>query len=324
MASPNLQIERCPAGERARALEVVYRGLGRRMRAALVQEAVEDDRAGRVDLSGLWVARRGEGGRIVGALLTQALPGRATAVWTPRATAVWDRAEVAAALVRGALEGLREDGVAIAQAVLHAEDDPRGAADLGRGGMPHVTDLVYLRRATSAPPSSRTAPMRLDWRGADEVGERALCEALEATYAGSLDMPEIEGTRSIDEVLEGHRGAPGHRPALWRLGTLAGEPGAAAVLLLAAPPDRDAWEVIYLGLTPAARGRGLGAEAVAHAVELARPHAGAIELAVDARNAPAAKLYRAAGFAPFDRRAVHLAVLSGRGVRGGGPGPSLP
>lgn len=322
MASSNLQILRCPPEDRARAMEVVYRALGRRMRAALAAEAVADELAGRVDLSGLWIARRGGPGRIVGALLTQALPGRATAVWTPRTAIVWDRAEVAAALVRGALRGLREEGVAIAQAVLNEAADPRGADDLARGGMPRVTDLVYLRRPTSGPPPP--AARRFVWRGADEVGEPSLCEALEATYRGSLDMPEIEGARAIGEVLEGHRGAPGHRPGLWRLGTVAGEPGAAGVLLLAAPPDRDAWEVIYLGLTPAARGRGLGAEAVAHALELARPHAAAIELAVDARNAPAAKLYRASGFVPFDRRAVHLAVLSRGGVRGGGPGPSPP
>jgi ribosomal protein S18 acetylase RimI-like enzyme len=244
--------------------------------------------------------------------LTQALPGRATAVWIPQTAAIWDRAEVAAALVRGTLAGLRDSGVAIAQAVFRPAADPRGAADLERGGMPHVTDLIYLRRTTFAPPPSRPSLVRLDWRGADEIGERALYEALEATYAGSLDMPEIEAARSIDEVLEGHRGAPGYRPGLWRLGTVAGEPEAAAVLLLAAPSDRDAWEVIYLGLTPVARGRGLGVQAVAHALELARPSVAAIELAVDARNVPADRLYRATGFVPFDRRAVHLAVLSRR------------
>jgi hypothetical protein len=35
-----------------------------------------------------------------------------------------------------------------------------------------------------------------------------------------------------------------------------------------------------------------------------------MELAVDARNVPAERLYRNAGFTAFDRRAVHVAVLS--------------
>ena len=96
------------------------------------------------------------------------------------------------------------------------------------------------------------------------------------------------------------------------------------MILLAATPDRDAWEVVYLGLAPRARGRGLGAQAVAHALELARPHASALELAVDVRNLPAARLYRDAGFIPFDRRAVHLAVLSRAGLRPGGPASPPP
>ena len=52
---------------------------------------------------------------------------------------------------------------------------------------------------------------------------------------------------------------PSHRAAgrfvaeRWRVGHVQGEPEAAAVLLLSEIPDRDAWEVAYLGLTPAAR-----------------------------------------------------------------------
>ena len=80
-------------------------------------------------------------------------------------------------------------------------------------------------------------------------------------------------------------------PALWRLGRLPGDPEAAAILLLAGPADRDAWEVAYLGLTPPARGRGLGRAALAHALDLARPNVSRLELAVDARNHPANRLY---------------------------------
>jgi ribosomal protein S18 acetylase RimI-like enzyme len=82
-------------------------------------------------------------------------------------------------------------------------------------------------------------------------------------------------------------------------------------LLLSEALDRDSWEVAYLGLTPAARGRGLGRAALAHALELARRYVPRLELAVDARNRPACRLYRSAGFIPFDRRTVHLAILSG-------------
>jgi ribosomal protein S18 acetylase RimI-like enzyme len=73
--------------------------------------------------------------------------------------------------------------------------------------------------------------------------------------------------------------------------------------------------VIYLGLTPAARGRGLGRAVLRRALELARANTPRLELAVDLRNTPAVQLYRATGFTVRDRRAVHLALL-------GGPGPA--
>ena len=57
-----------------------------------------------LDLSGLWIARRR--GRVVGAMLTQALAGRAAAVWPPEVVGTWTRPALAAALVREALDDL--------------------------------------------------------------------------------------------------------------------------------------------------------------------------------------------------------------------------
>ena len=81
------------------------------------------------------------------------------------------------------------------------------------------------------------------------------------------------------------------------------------MLLLADVPSRKVWEVIYLGLTPAARGRRLGRTVVQYAIELARDHVPWLELAVDVRNTPALKLYHSAGFIARERRTVHLAIL---------------
>ena len=75
----------------------------------------------------------------------------------------------------------------------------------------------------------------------------------------SLDMPELEGIRSLDDVLVGHRASGRFVPEYWLLGRLPGEPEAMAVMLLSGRSfARSSWEVAYLGLTPAARGRGLG------------------------------------------------------------------
>ena len=104
------------------------------------------------------------------------------------------------------------------------------------------------------------------------------------------------------------------------MGHLPGEPATAAVLLLSEIPDRDAWEVAYLGLTPSARGRGLGRAVLAHALELAAAHVPRLELAVDVRNHPATRLYRIDRLRPLRparrppcvaRRTVGPGVLNG-------------
>src|SRR5208337_2696888 len=113
-------------------------------------------------------------------------------------------------------------------------------------------------------------------------------------YTSSLDMPELEGVRSLADIIEGHRSTGRFVPERWRLGQVPGDPDRAVVLL---------------GLTVSARGCGLGLAAIAHALDLARPHVSRLELAVDTRNLPALRLYESAGFVSFDRRSVHLVVF---------------
>ena len=298
----------CLPGERRVALEILYRRVPGSLRPRLVSDALLEADRGLIDLSGLWVARR-RGGRVVGALLSQPLAGKAAAVWAPEVDASWGRAATAVSLIRCALEDLRARGFILAQALLDESAPPQGAKDLAAGGMPHITDLVYLEGDTEQPVAVKPGLPPIDWLPFGPETEADFREVLEETYEGSLDMPELEGLRSLDDVLASHRAGGRFRPERWVVGRVRGEPGASAVLLLSDLPDRNAWEVAYLGLTPAARGRGLGRAVLAHAAVLARPYVKRIELAVDVRNFPAHQLYRRAGMIPFDHRAVHIATF---------------
>jgi ribosomal protein S18 acetylase RimI-like enzyme len=81
------------------------------------------------------------------------------------------------------------------------------------------------------------------------------------------------------------------------------------VLLLAEHPERDTWEVAYLGVVPEARRRGLGRAILHEGLALAKSSKrGTIEIAVDAGNSPAVGLYRVLGFTDVCRFAVHLRV----------------
>jgi mycothiol synthase len=315
------QIMLCPPEDRMAALEVLYRRVPEVLRYRLIVEVQDEAARGEIDLSGLWVARE-RAGRIVGALLTQPLAGKAAAVWAPEVKPSWRRAALAAKLIQTALANLKQRGFRLAQAVLDESAGIRAARDLTRGGMPLVTELLYLERDTALPLSIYSAaPLQDDlkdtslachsfeWRPYEPTLEAEFRSVLQATYVGSLDMPELEGVRALEDIIESHRVAGRFVAERWCLGRIPGKPEAASVLLMAEIPGRDVWEVVYLGLTPAARGLGLGRAVLQHALELAGRHVSQLELAVDRRNRPATRLYQSAGFIARDRRSVHLAIL---------------
>jgi ribosomal protein S18 acetylase RimI-like enzyme len=298
-------------GEERDGLEVLFRRAPAASRPFLVAETHDELQKSRSrspsDPPRLFVGRRQ--GRIVAALLAQRLTPRTAAVWPPEVAVRWRRADLAAAVIRAAVAAFDAAGVRLVQALVDAVAEPRAAADLERGGLPRVTDLAYLARDTSPAVSIPRIAARMDWITYTASSHDLFADALESSYADSLDMPELDGVRSLDDLLILHRAAGRFRPDRWLVGTVRGEPEARAFLVLSEPPDRPAWEVSYLGLSPQARGRGLGRAAIAHAIDLARGHASRLELAVDVRNQPARRLYRATGFITFDRRAVHLRRL---------------
>lgn len=300
-----LDVAPCRLEDRPAALGVLYRRVPGSLRSRLIADALLEAERGVIDLSGLWIARRRN--KVIGALLAQPLAGRAAAVWAPEVDTVIARDTVAVTLVRALLDDLRGRGFLLAQALLDESTPKRGGADLSAGGMPHVTDLVYLEAETCRAVRVRPGLPPFDWLPYGPATDAEFRAVLHATYAGSLDMPELEGLRSLDDVLASHQAGGRFVAERWRLGRVRGEPSSSAVLLLSSLPDRDAWEIAYLGLTPSARGRGYGRAVLAHAVDLARSHVTRIELAVDVRNVPAHHLYQNAGLLPFDRRAVHLA-----------------
>ena len=301
------EVRRCLPEERRAALGVLYRRMPEPLRPRLIDEALEEERRGGVDLSGLWVARRR--GRVIGALLTQNLAGRSAGIWAPEVNSAWRRSAIANALVRSVLHDLRNQGIRIVQALLDESSPRQAATDLIAGGLPFVTELAYLEIDTSRRVLLRPPVPRMDWRPfCDETNEEFRA-VLEETYFESLDMPELEGFRSLDDIIAGHKA--GHRfvPERWQLGRVPGEAKPGAVVLLSEVPDRNAWEIAYLGLNREARGRGLGLATIAHALDLARPRVARIELAVDIRNHPANRLYKVAGFRAYDRREVYMAKL---------------
>jgi len=303
LTPPRIHAAPATAGERADACRVLFghlAGADRDRRAARCRELLT---SGELDPAGLFVARD-EHGAVRGAVLVQPLPGALGLAWPPRADAGGERVAVEDALVSAACGWLRARGVKVCQ-VFAADAD--GLGPLGRHGFRHVTQVIHMRREIDPGRDRDAGPRALAVRPAGPPPD-PFADTLVKTYDGSLDCPELTGTRTAAEILDSHRPAAG-LPAdrFWHLARHAGEP--AGVVLFDAGTEPGALELSYLGLVPAARGRGLGGELVRFAVaHAAAEDCRALTLSVDARNEPAVRLYRRHGFWEYDRREVLLAA----------------
>jgi len=242
-------------------------------------------------------------GAICGAILLQALVGRTGLLWPPQVRdSATDGERIADQLTAVGISMLRDRGAKVIQSVMVPEEE-RLAAPFVRGGFSQPTRLMYLRHDLELGPDQLCAPEQLtfvDYRHASrEVFHRILMRSYEQT----LDFPELNGRRSIDDILAGLQ-VSGYDPQRWFLA--ANWRGAIGVLILS-EVEADAWEISYVGVAPEARRKGWGRELVRKGLFEAKA-AGAHELilSVDERNIPALQLYRAAGFQEYDRRAVYL------------------
>jgi ribosomal protein S18 acetylase RimI-like enzyme len=218
----------------------------------------------------------------------------------------------------GALErpGTREQAVVLAQALLEQEEVEALTA-LTECGFQRLGDLAYLRR-----PIPRSGGQTPRWpagivlqRLRDTPGDMTLlAKALERTYEQTMDCPELCGMRVVGDVLESHRSVGVFDPGMWWLVMDNGEPE--GCMLLSACPEQNAVELVYLGLSPRLRGRGLGSSLLMMGVQSLTGRAEKmLTCAVDTRNAPAMALYRRCGFQRFAVR-VPLVLSLRRGAIG--------
>lgn len=298
---PSLVLPRCATpAEWPAAFALLFSHLSPGERDYRCARAVDLIAAGELDPRGIFVVPGTPS--LIGTCVAQAVPGAGGLIWPPVVIRLSSHED---ALVQHACAWLKQQGARLAQCLL-PDDEAFLAKPLLRHGFAAITGLLYLRHDLQLPPDLLHTPVRLAFECFDPARPALFQQTLLTSYEHTLDCPEVNGLRTIDEILAGHQAQGRHDPSRW---WLARHAGTAVGVLLVTEPVPNEWEIAYVGLVPAARGQGLGRELLLHALCEARA-AGVhrVVLSVDDRNVPARKLYHQAGFEPYDHRHVLLAT----------------
>jgi len=300
----SLQVSPARAEEQAAALRLFFQHLAGGERETRVERVLALVANGELPPESLLVCRAGE--TLFGAMVALPMPGAAGLVWPPQAVGGAGPETIEDLLGQAAILWLRQRGSKFAQALLAVTDSPSA---LLRNGFRHTTTLLYLQKSLEGSDDSSAASGRLHWQTYAECDRAAFQRALLASYEETLDCPELNGLRTVEEIIAGYQAVPGCRLDRWWLAWHEDRP--VGVLITAAAQDQATWELVYVGLVPAARRQGLGPELTRKALGEARASgATRVMLTVDVRNQPARRMYAALGFEENDRRDVYLVVLA--------------
>ncbi len=175
-------------------------------------------------------------------------------------------------------------------------------------GFVEVGKLVYLSRSLASVPTLDSRPWPEDVAlkpvGSMRRGtatRAAMLEALEASYADTRDCPKLCGMRDTEDVLDSHLGVGDGDTEMWTRVEQSGKPRGCA--LFSHCPDQGTVELVYVGIAPELRGKGLGARLITRGIiRASETGASDVVCAVDRDNDPARRMYTALGFTETSSR----------------------
>jgi ribosomal protein S18 acetylase RimI-like enzyme len=251
-----------------------------------------------LSFDGLWC--RFDGEDILASVLAAPSPGRTATLFVTSPRGDSEIPTVAALVDHAARHGGELD-VTLVQALVEP-GRPRELAAFERGGLQRIANLRSLERPRPRRGEIEVPPLPAglaleSWR---ESLTAETIEALERSYVDTLDCPGLTGLRRGEDILAGHRGSGRFDPSMWTVvrataGARAGR--LVATCLMNPQPASGSVELVYLGIDPDFRGKGLGAALLARGLDaVSRRSERRVALAVDDANAPARALYARFGF----------------------------
>lgn len=209
-------------------------------------------------------------------------------------------------VIRSLFQWALDQGSNFLQVILDPDDHSRQKI-CSQIGFRRLTNLIYLHRPNSAQPANYALPNNISWLPYDKKNHHLFKRLIRQTLHNSLDSPELKNLRKTEDIISSLKAADRFDPYYWKL--LACNDSAkaelAGVLLLAPTPQRDAIEIIYLGVIDRMRGKGLGKVLLNEAVNCAEQSGvKSLLVSLDCRNHPAHKLYEKFGFKTLFRRTI--------------------
>ena len=297
------------SGERQKlALRLLFARFPAEEQETRLGDAIAASERGTLQLENLLLAETD--GLPVGAALVMLQSDGIALVWPPVVSCgATDSDAVEDLLMQGVCHRIDTASAKLGQCLL-APDDDAEVAVLTRHGFERATDMFFLARAITSTAAAQDADRTgnansvsvetYDPRNADRFAR-----LIEETYRGSLDCPYLNGIRTGDEAIASHKLSGEFDPDRWAIYTVSGED--AGVLLLNDHPDQDAVELVYVGVAPKSRGRGLGRQMIREGLNKSAHRGRAVMfLAVDCENHFANSLYSEFEFAELARRRVML------------------
>jgi ribosomal protein S18 acetylase RimI-like enzyme len=244
-----------------------------------------------IDIANTWIAHRP--GVIAWAVLPIPNPGRTLLLLT--SAQIDPSTEPAASrLVAEICSHYARQGVQLAQLLMEPQHEHARRFFLAMG-FHEIAELIYLQGQIPRNAKTPEIAQSMRWVEYSEATHPLFAQAIQKTYIESLDCPMLSGLRNIEDVIVGHRATGQFEPHFWQL--LADGPHPLGVVLLSRIAKSDAMELVYLGLAPEARRRGIGIALMQQALHLIHnDQRRRLSLAVDSRNNPALRLYYRFGF----------------------------
>ena len=203
----------------------------------------------------------------------------------------------------------RERSLTLLEALVRPESQPVGRA-MAEAGFRYLTRLCYLRIDLPGRAPYPPGPTDLEWVTYAPDREGLFREAIELTYAQSLDCPELSGLRPSSDALAGHRATGIFDPALWFVAMRGGQP--LGLILLNRIVPEPALELVYMGVAQPVRRQGVANALLGRAFDSAGSvGAVLVALAVDERNLAARRLYARWGFSEMTTRDAWIASPCG-------------